>query len=476
MMKRIIYTFTLLSTVVITSVSCKKELGKLPENAKVDGNTILDQRTSEIALNGAYYRFAAVSGDNITKWFEHEVPPAMFAGYMGYGYGADRAEVDNNYAQSGYANIYWTSSYQLINAANGVIKGVTALDDKRFTGNRKREVLAEARFLRAYAHFKLLSFFGQWFDLGSPYGALLREDFAEVDALPKARSSVKDSYAFILADVDDAIANAPAENKAWYATRWAAMALKMRVLMSHGQPEDYKQVTDLADSIILRSKYTPEPQTKDIFYTKGIGSAEVILGVKPQQNQESFYYVLSRQYWPGASSLYVAKTALKDLLQNDPRGTWMIGTENRYTKGTYYFLKYIKQGDAPSVLSETSYAFRLTEVYLLKAEAIIRSGGSLQSARDILKAVMGRAGVTDFSAVDNAASVNDLLKQLYLEIVRNLVAEDGQEWMALLRLPSSLIQELRPTANDKVKYILPIPHSEFLYNPAIGPQNPGYQK
>lgn len=474
MMKRIIYT--LLGAVVIASAACRKELGKLPENAKVDGNTILDQRTSEIALNGVYYRFAAVNSDNITKWFEHEVPPAMFAGYMGYGYGADEAEINNNYAKSSYANIYWSSSYELINAANGVIKGVNALDDKQFTGNRKKGILAEARFLRAYGHFKLLSFFGQWFDLNSPYGALIREDFVQVGAVPKARSSVKDSYAFILADVNEAIANAPAENKAWYVTRWAAMALKMRVLMSHGQPEDYKQVSDLADSIILNSKHKPEPQTKDIFYAKGLSSPEVILGVKPQQNQESFYYVLSRQYWPGASSLYIAKTALKDLLQNDPRGAWMIGTENRYTKGTYYFLKYIKQGDAPSILSETSYAFRLTEVYLLKAEAIVRSGGSLQAARNILKEVMGRAGVTDFSAIDNAVSVNELLKQLYLEFVRNLIAEDGQEWMALLRLPSVLIQELRPTANDKIRYILPIPHSEFLYNPAIGPQNPGYQQ
>lgn len=472
-MKRIIYM--LLGAVVISSTSCRKELGKLPENAKVDGNTILDQRTSEIALNGAYYRFAAVNSDNITKWFEHEVPPAMFAGYMGYGYGPDQGE-NNNYARSSYADIYWTSSYQLINATNGIIKGVSALDDKQFTGSRKKEILAEARFLRAYAHFKLLSFFGQWFDLSSPYGALIREDFVQVDAVPKARSSVKDSYTFILADVDDAIANAPAENKAWYATRWAAMALKMRVLMSHGQPGDYKQVTDLADSIILNSKYKPEPQTKDIFYFKGLSSPEVILGIKPQQNQESFYYVLSRQYWPGASSLYVAKTALKDLLKNDPRSNWLIGTENTGTKGTYYFLKYIKQGDSPSVLSETSYAFRLTEVYLLKAEAIVRSGGSLQTARTILMEVMGRAGVTDFSAVDNATSVNDMLKQLYLECVRNLIAEDGQEWMALLRLPSSLIQELRPTANDKIKYILPVPHGEFLYNTAFGPQNPGYQE
>lgn len=473
-MKRIIYV--MLGAVLIAGVACKKELGKLPENAKVDGNTILDQRTSEIALNGVYYRFANVeAGNNVTKWMEHEVPPAMFAGYMGYGYGEDGAEI-NNYKSSGYAGVYWTSSYQIINAANGVIKGVTALDDKAFTGNRKKQILAEARFLRAYGHFKLLSYFGQWFDLNSPYGALLRDEFVTVGEISKARSSVKDSYTSILSDLDEAITNAPADNQPIYVTRWAAMALKMRVLMSHGQPADYPVVTALADSIILNSKYTLEPQMKDLFYVKGLSSPEVILGVKSQQNQESYYYVLSRQYWPGASSLYVAKTALKNLLANDPRGAWMIGPANRYTDGTYFFLKYIQEGNKPTPVTETAYALRLTEVYLLKAEAIVRAGGSLATARDILKNIMAHAGVTNFAAVDNAISVNDVLKQLYLETSRNLVGEDGQEWIALLRLPPALIQELRPTANDKIKFILPIPHDEFGMNPAIGPQNPGYQQ
>lgn len=473
-MKRIIYT--LLGAILMGGAACKKELGKLPENAKVDGNTIIDQRTSEIALNGVYYRFANVDAtNNVTAWFEHEVPPAMFAGYMGYGYG-ELDEENNNYASYSSGGIYWTSSFQLVNAANGVIKGVSLLDDDAFTGNRKKEILAEARFLRAYGHFKILSYFGQWFDLSSPYGALLRDEFVTVSATAKARSSVKDSYAAILADVDEAIANAPAENKAFYTTRWAAMALKMRVLMSHGQTADYPVVTALADSIILRSKYTLEPQMKDIFYTKGLSSPEIILGVKPQQNQESYYYVLGRQYWPGASSLYMAKTALKTLLANDPRGAWMIGDPGTYAANTFYFLKYIKQGDKPTPISETAYAFRLTEVYLLKAEAMVRAGGSIADARAILKNIMGHAGVTDFSAADNATTPNEMLKQLYLETSRNLVGEDGQEWMSLLRLPSSLIQELRPSANDKVKYILPIPHVEFLNNPAIGEQNPGYQK
>ncbi|PSL47950.1 SusD-like starch-binding protein associating with outer membrane [Chitinophaga niastensis] len=474
-MKRIIYI--VISALLLTGASCKKDLGKLPENAKVDGNTILDQRTAEIALNGVYYRFANVStnNNNTTSWFEHEVVPGMFAGYLGYGYGPDPAE-DNDYANSGYSDIYWSSSYALINAANGIIKGVTALEDKQFTGNRKKEILSEARFMRAYAHFKLLSYYGEWYDLSSPHGALLRNEFVTLANIAKKRSTVNESYAFILQDLDDAIANAAADRPDYYATRWTAMALKMRVMMSHGQPADYTTAINLADSIILNSHYALEPKAQDIFYTKGLGSKEVILGIQPQQNQETYYYNLSSQYWPGASALYVAKQALKDLLKNDPRESWLTGSANPSTDGTYYFLKYIAEGTKATPLSETAYAFRLTEVYLLKAEAIVRSGGSLAAARDILKNIMGHAGVADFTAVDNAVSQDQLLKQIYFEIAKNLVGEDGQEWMALLRLPFATVQQLRPSITDKIRYILPIPHAEFVSNPAIGDQNTGYQK
>jgi hypothetical protein len=119
---------------------------------------------------------------------------------------------------------------------------------------------------------------------------------------------------------------------------------------------------------------------------------------------------------------------------------------------------------------------RLSEVYLLKAEAIVRSGGSLSDAKMAAKEVMTHAGVTDFSAIDNANTPDDLLLQIYYETVKSLVAEDGQEWMALLRLDFNTVKQIKPTITTQAQYILPIPHSEFVYNPAIGDQNPGYSK
>lgn len=467
--------YTILVAAIALS-SCSKELGKLPENAKVDGNTIIDQKTARIGLNGVYYQFANVqSANNITSWVRNEVWPGYYSGYLGYGYG-EGDEERNIYDITG--DVFWSYSYSIINAANGVIGAVEALADGAFTGNNKKEILAEARFLRAYGHFKLLSYYAEWWDLSSTYGALIRNELVTLGNISKKRSTVAESYSAILSDLDYAITNGPDAGNNIYVSKWAAMLLKMRVLMSHGQEADYATVITLADQIIGSNKYQLEPNLIDLFRNKGLTSKEVMLGIKPQQNQEQYYYNLSRQYWPGASSLYVAKTPFKNLLQNDPRGTWMVSDANPNEPGTFFFTKYIAQGSSPTLLTETAYPMRLSEVYLLKAEAMVRSAGSGSdaNAKTVLKEIMGHAGVTNFQAVDDAGTEEELLKQVFLETSRNLTGEDGQEWMALLRLPFAVVQQYKPSITDKIQYIQPVPRNELQNNPLFGEQNKGYQQ
>lgn len=455
---------------------CNKELDALPKDSKVYEITILDQGTAQIALNGTYYTFANASRLK-TDWANHQLRPAMLAGYIGNGAYIEDPEENRN----DNITYYWKESYVLLNNVNGIIKGVDALADNKFQGQRKSEMLGEARFLRAYAHFKLLSYYGQWFKMDSPYGILLRDELSTVSNISKARSSVKESYDFILADLDYAVANAPEKNEKFYATKWAAMLLKMRVLMSRGQAADYTAVSELADKV-LAGPYTLEDNPKNIFQAKGLSSNEVILGIQPQAQQELDYYNRSATYWPGRSSLFVAKQSLWDLYKDDPRADWMVGSKNKKRENTYYMTKYIREGGVPSQLSETDYAMRLTEVYLLKAEAIVRSNGNLQQAKDLVHLVQSKSGVTATTSsshyldVENASGKDKLLLEIYKETVRNLVAEDGMEWLALLRLPLTTVTTLMPTLIEERQFIFPVPVDEFRYNPTFGEQNPGYSK
>jgi hypothetical protein len=477
-MKRVLIYVLLLASCGLFA-SCDKQLSEPPANARVEGTAITDQKTAQTALNGVYYRFANVTGDNITLWREHHIPGGMLSGLLGYGFGPVADERNDN-VNAGYVTGIWGQSYLLINAANGVIDGVNSVSDNAFTGNRKNEILAESRFLRAYGHFNLLVYFAEWFKQDSKFGVLIRDKFSTLSNIPKARSTVAESYAFILEDLDFAIDNAVAVNSSHYATKWAAMALKMRVLLMRGQQADYTEAAALGNTIVQTGPYELENNLKDLFQIKGLSSKEVILGVKPQPNQEAFYYIQSRTYYPAASSLFVATKQLRDLLQNDPRSSWVVGPQTRYqaySPNTYYFVKYIPFETPTTQLSETSYAIRLSEVYLMRAEAIIRSnGGDLATARTLIKTVMSKAGVTDFSAVDNANAVVDLLLQNYYEVARNLAGEDGIEWRALMRLPFDKVQMLRPTITSTQQFYFPVPQDEFTSNALFGDQNPGYGK
>jgi starch-binding outer membrane protein, SusD/RagB family len=469
--RNILYSIVAVA-ILINLSSCKKQLNALPSQAVVDGTVVVDQKSAEIALNGVYYRFANVATVSAVistnRSYSSEIIPSMMAGWMQYGFGSNAFQ---NHTYTPASTGDWTGPYNILNAANGTIAAVDALPDSKFVANRKKEILAEARFLRAYAHFTLLSYFGEWHTLESKFGVLLRKKPLKFGAeFNYPRSTVKESYDYIMEDIDYAIANTSQARPVYYVNKGAAQALKLRVLVSRGQQADYTELISIANNLIANPKYQLEANLKDLFQTKGLTSKEIILGVTPFPNQVS----RKASYEFVQSSVYIATNAFKKLLENDPRASWMlritpVGAPS-LIKDSIYMNKFT------GAKYEDAYVFRLTEVYLLKAEAIARSNGNLADAKTILRDVMAKAGVTNFTAVDNAVTKDEVLYQIYLEFSRNMVAEDGIEWLALLRLPFDKVKEIRPAILRKELCILPIPAKEFQLNPGIGDQNPGYPK
>lgn len=470
----------LLVAFVATLSSCSKDLNALPTQALVEGAVVTDQKSAEVVLNGAYAQFAqqtTTASTASTGWSNtREIFPAQLAGWMQYGFG--RSFENTNLLTPAQTAGYWTPNYSLLNAANVVIEEVGALPDSKFTSSRKKEIIAEARFLRAYAHFNLLGFFSEWYNLNSPLGVMLRKEPLRLSNAAKMRGTVKESYDFILEDLDFAIANAANIRPNFYANKAAAKALKLRVLMLRGQGNDYADIITLANEILGNTggtDYQLENKLRDLFQVKGLTSKEVILGLTPYPNQTGKF----RNYQFVQSGVYFTTREFISLLQNDPRSTWMytrVGSllpvhASMVTRSdSTYFTKY----HGPKV--EESYAIRLTEVYLLKAEAIVRSGGNLADARAILRTILERAEVTNFSSINNATTSAQMLVEIYKEYSRNMASENGTDYLALLRLPLTTISQWRATITAQYQFILPVPATEFQLNPAFGDQNTGYPK
>ena len=203
----IIYILSFLG--ILSQMSCDDQLNALPTQSKVVGNVIVDQKSAEVALNGVYYRFAEGGDDRgtpSTQWgYSQEIVPAYLSGYITRTSGGNLDENASVQATDGSVEGIWSYCYTLINAANGVISQMEPLPTSMFEGERKAEIIAEAKIMRAYGHYHLLRYFTQFYDTKSEYGALLRDEFVTTTNIAQSRDNVENTYKLILEDLEEGI-------------------------------------------------------------------------------------------------------------------------------------------------------------------------------------------------------------------------------------------------------------------------------
>jgi len=463
--------------VVLTSAlswSCKKELNVFPTTSEVDGNVIIDTKSAETVLNGVYYRFADAGVDNnnvpTVLWSEvNEAIPSEMANTIYNNSDNVISSLTFNSQTPAVATI-WTYGYALVNAADGFIKNATPVT--KIPIATKTEMLAEARFLRAFGNSELLLYYGQYYDPTSKYGIILRNEFVDANNINLPRTSVAAAYTSILNDLDTAILSLPVQNTAaYYANASAAKLLKARVLINRGAAGDYAEVISLTNDVITNGPFALEDSLKDVFLSKGFTSKEVILGVQPYPN-ETLKYLNNQFYYQ-----FPLSDSLVSSLSNDPRNKWYYHMINSAYYGVIPRLDKYYSGDTLNVaetpLSETCYAFRLTEAYLLEAEAITLSNGNLATAKALLETVEGHAGIKDFTAITNANTQPALQLLIVKEEMKNFFSENGADWFAVRRLPFATAQTLLPALKVVNQLTMPIPYSETSINNQII-QNPGY--
>jgi hypothetical protein len=479
-MKNYLIKYLVFFLPVLSLLACKKELNVYPTTSEVDGNIIFDAKSATTALNGVYYQFASAGVDfnNVpsTLWVDgiEAISSQLSGGLVNPN---DNALANHTYVPTEPgAQTMWSYGYNIVNTANGFLENIAPVST--LSASSKAEMIAEAKFLRAYGNSLLLLFFGQYNDTTSPYGIILRTEPVTPGNINQARATVGQTYDALMADLDTAINYLPNLNTTiYYANVWTARLLEARVLINRGTAGDYAQVISLTNDIITNGPFSLEPNVQNIFWTNGLASNEVMLGIQPYPTQVQKY---SEDIFYGQ---YYVSDSMAGFLSNDPRKTWYYSAELNYVNFPYSgpingFIKYYPgsvTNIAPTPITENSYAFRLTEAYLLQAEALTLSGGSLAQAKTLLETVMSHAGITDFSAVNAANSAGKLQLLIVKEEMINFIGESGEDWYAVRRLPFATLQTLIPSLGIADLLILPIPQTEMTANSKLtGQQNPGY--
>ena len=478
-----LYTLILLSTLAFAAVvvtSCDKQLNAVPGQSKVYENLIVDAASAEVALNGAYYSYALCQPDyygveSTGDPLYTEILPAGFAGFI---YDEDNGDLlIHGQSSNVYVEALWKTYYGQLSAANYVIAAVSAADDKMFSGNRKKEIIAEAKTLRALVHTTILRLFGYSWDVNSPFGIILRNAAPTIGGVNERRSTVKETYDSILSDLDDAIKDAPDARPNYYVSKNVAKLAKARVLMMRGQGNDYADAVTLCKEIIADGTYVLEEKTTDVFHKLGLESKEVIFGIQPKPGQSAVR--VSYHRYSSWDQFWFHDTFADLFAESDTRrGTILAYDNDGYNQG-YLPLKHYPM-DArftSSTVGETRFEMRLSEAYMLEAEGILRSTGDVPSAKALVRTIEQAAGVTDFEAFDAISTKDALLEEIFKEGLRNFHTEAGIELTYMLRFPENLVKAVHPQYSERAFYVLPIPDSEFEYNTEISKtkdQNPEF--
>jgi hypothetical protein len=176
-----------------------------------------------------------------------------------------------NYVPSptnGFFNLKWLALYEGIARTNGTIRITNNLTSADISDDQKKQILAEAHFLRGYYHFEAKKMWNM-----VPY---VDETVGVADAKVP---NTEDIWPKIMADLDFAAANlAEVPSNIGRVNSWAAKAMQAKALLYQGQ---YAEAKTIFTSVITSGKnsagtpYALAPAFHDNFNADRENAAEV---------------------------------------------------------------------------------------------------------------------------------------------------------------------------------------------------------
>ena len=487
MKKSIIYLSIL--GVIGTMGSCSKFLEKEPISDPISnptGDSAL-YKTADDAENGLKAVYSGFKTDQ-SELFMLDIFVNGDARSDDSYAGADNPanfQIDEFKVVSTNANVSrdWAYYYALIARANNVINNVPLVTDPALSESRRKEMIGEAAFVRAYLYFDMVRIWGEVPLVLKQVQSISAENFDEVyPLLYPVRDSVEKIYQQIISDLNTAIADGPASGASKFvATKAAAHAVLAKVYATI-EPHDWNKVKEHTDAV-LGSGFALLPNYDWLWDGAHENSVEAIFeidcidwGTGGNWGVFMFYGDDWKKFNTPSNDLVRAFDTEGDVIRKnssiqflDVSGKWT----DRYWPATTY--PFINKGRDFSG-GQNYILIRLADIILLKAEAL-NELGDLEGARALVDQVRDRVNLEGTTA----ASQQDM--RLAIEKERRLeLAFEGHRWYDLVRTDRAIPVMNAVTdgsgANlnyglNEQKLLWPIPQSERDKNNKLT-QNPGY--
>jgi starch-binding outer membrane protein, SusD/RagB family len=453
--------------------SCESLLEVNPKQSvdSSDALTTTEGIRSNLANIYSYLKTTVMYGRDYVATAEALADNTRIINRAGGRYQAQGSNVVNNHLGN------WEFAYAGINEINLLLKALPTAD---ISATFRDETEGQVKALRALMYFDLVRTYA--YEPGmAPAGLdrggvpLMLDGIISEDQIVLApRASVADVYAQIYADLTDAIAKAPTSGGPAYITKAAANAIFAKVALYNrdwANAEAYATAAlALKSTLSTNASYVNDwrvaSHPESVFEILFKNPNESI-GVN-ESNQSAF---TTRESLTGTNiagygavvpttafyNSYSASDVRRNLYQNGLARSGTIVIEC-----TKYF------GKTGTIYMDNIPVIRVSELYLIRAEARAMQGTKDTEALADLNVITQRAGLPAYGALTGTALVAAIIEQRRWEL-----AFEGDRWFDMKRRGQPFMKSTGNVLYDDFRILAPIPVREIQSNTNLV-QNLGY--
>ena len=454
------FTTTLILMLIFLPIGCESFVevndpkGQIPqaaifeneETATAAVTTLYARLRDDVLLTGNLYGLNALMG-LYSDEFDYYATP---------GQPVDAFHNHTVIASNDIIKTIWNGAYSVIYMSNSALEGIEASES--LSESTKRQLKAEALFVRSICHFYLLQLFGN-----VPY--IQTTDYTANQHVSRINSEqVYINLVQNLLEAKELLTEDYVSVERTRANTFVVSALLARVYLYIGDWEK----AQLESSIVINAPmYSLEANPANEFLKE---STSAILQLKPKDAGQNTLEAITFSFVTGPPPLMALSNELEEAFETNDlrRQEWVLEISDG-TQLWYAPYKYRQPANTGTSL-EYSIVLRLSEQYLIRAEARTNLG-DLNGARDDLNQIRHSAGLPETQAISN----NEILQAILNERRVELFSEYGHRWLDLKRygLTQEILSPIKPNWKP-TDILLPVPETELLMNPNLAPQNPGY--
>jgi len=402
-----ILNYILVVTFFLMLTGCDDYLEIVPKGKKIPES--LDDFKGFLENSDISYSTEDFQAAGDTRWYPEDswvttdILPVFKANFLG--------DEDYDRASKTQSSGLYSNCYMRIAHATMVINEVPELNDNS-TELQRKEVIAQARMLRAFNYFYLVNVFARQYDpatAADDNGIVIQEDI-NFEA-PYPQKSVAEVYKYILNDIELALPDLTQKgNNPFVASKAFGWGLKSKV---HLFKKEFDEALICAEESL---KLNSSIYDLNKYLDGELANYEI---------KENLFFAYDRFRYPNSDPFYsrISPQAVQLYGPEDIRFTGFFTTDSYFPTGS---AAYSPEGAGKFSINDGG--MRTTEIYLIKAELLARKG-EIEPAMEIVNLIRRNRfpeGNTSYKLT--ASNKIEAMNQIMNERFRELILSVNRVW------------------------------------------------